>query len=118
MARRIPFSEEDLSAAIAESECWVDVLRFLGYVPKGSNFKTVKKYRGRPHPSARKVPRPSHNQLQADLSTMSYCAVGRKYGVSDNAIRKWLRWYERQLKTEGSPGGERSDGGSADTIAA
>jgi transposase-like protein len=25
---------------------------------------------------------------------MSYVAVGRKYGVSDNAIRKWLRWYE------------------------
>ena len=26
---------------------------------------------------------------------MSFCAVGRKYGVSDNAMRKWLRWYER-----------------------
>ena len=25
---------------------------------------------------------------------MSMCAVGRKYGVSDNAVRKWLRWYE------------------------
>jgi transposase-like protein len=20
--------------------------------------------------------------------------VGRKYGVSDNAVRKWIRWYE------------------------
>jgi transposase-like protein len=26
---------------------------------------------------------------------MSICAVGRKYGVSDNAVRKWLRWYEQ-----------------------
>jgi transposase-like protein len=26
---------------------------------------------------------------------MSFVAVGRKYGVSDNAVRKWLRWYER-----------------------
>ena len=25
---------------------------------------------------------------------MSICAVGRKYGVSDNAVRKWIRWYE------------------------
>ena len=25
---------------------------------------------------------------------MSFLAVGRKYGVSDNAIRKWVRWYE------------------------
>jgi len=27
---------------------------------------------------------------------MSVLAVGRKYGVSDNAVRKWLRWYEAQ----------------------
>jgi transposase-like protein len=26
---------------------------------------------------------------------MTFAAVGRKYGVSDNAVRKWLRWYER-----------------------
>jgi transposase-like protein len=25
---------------------------------------------------------------------MSFLASGRKYGVSDNALRKWLRWYE------------------------
>lgn len=25
---------------------------------------------------------------------MSCVAVGRKYGVSDNAVRKWIRWYE------------------------
>ena len=24
-------------------------------------------------------------------------AVGRKYGVSDNAVRKWVRWYEAEL---------------------
>jgi transposase-like protein len=27
---------------------------------------------------------------------MSFLAVGRKYGVSDNAVRKWLRWYESE----------------------
>jgi transposase-like protein len=27
---------------------------------------------------------------------MSYVGVGRKYGVTDNAVRKWLRWYERE----------------------
>jgi transposase-like protein len=30
----------------------------------------------------------------ADLRSMSFLAVGRKYGVSDNAVRQWLRWYE------------------------
>ena len=32
------------------------------------------------------------------LGSMSYCAVGRKYGVSDNAVRKWIRWYEEARK--------------------
>ena len=49
-----------------------------------------------PRPHTRKVERPSHDQLVADLSHMSCVAVGRKYGVSDNAVRKWLRWYERE----------------------
>ena len=44
----------------------------------------------------RKVERPSHEQLLADLAHMSYVAVGRKYGVTDNAVRKWLRWYDRE----------------------
>lgn len=36
---------------------------------------------------------------------MSFCAVGRKYRVSDNAVRKWLKWYERQeaADDEGEP---------------
>jgi transposase-like protein len=40
--------------------------------------------------------------------TMSYCAVGRKYGVSDNAVRKWIRMYEREAGSE--PGEEARDG--------
>jgi ferredoxin len=47
-----------------------------------------------PRPERRKVERPSYDQLMTDLRTMSVCAVGRKYGVSDNAVRKWVRWYE------------------------
>lgn len=38
--------------------------------------------------------RPSHEELTEMLKTMSYCAVGRKYGVSDNAVRKWERAYQ------------------------
>ena len=43
-----------------------------------------------------KVPRPSYEQLLADLAAMSWVAVGTKYGVSDNAVRKWLRRYEAE----------------------
>jgi hypothetical protein len=49
-----------------------------------------------PRPELRKVTRPSYEQLVSDLESMSFLAVGRKYGVSDNAIRKWLRAYQRE----------------------
>jgi hypothetical protein len=48
----------------------------------------------RHHP--RKVQRPPHEQLLREVDRLGYLAVGRKYGVSDNAIRKWLRQYERE----------------------
>jgi hypothetical protein len=44
----------------------------------------------------RRVERPPYAQLIAELEASSFLAVGRKYGVSDNAIRKWLRAYERE----------------------
>jgi transposase-like protein len=51
-----------------------------------------------PRPETRKVPRPTFEQLKEDLSHMSWVAVGRKYGVSDNAVRKWMRWYKRDAE--------------------
>ncbi|MGH2948102.1 MAG: hypothetical protein ACRDPC_17920 [Solirubrobacteraceae bacterium] len=44
----------------------------------------------------RRVERPPYEQLVAEVAATSYVAVGRRYGVSDNAIRKWLRQYERE----------------------
>lgn len=40
---------------------------------------------------SRKVVRPTREQLQEDIKSMSWLAIGRKYGVSDNAVRKWAR---------------------------
>lgn len=34
-----------------------------------------------------------------------YCWVGRKYGVSDNAVRKWVKFYERERERERDRGG-------------
>jgi hypothetical protein len=36
-------------------------------------------------------------ELVAELEASTFLAVGRKYGVSDNAIRKWLRAYEAMI---------------------
>jgi hypothetical protein len=41
--------------------------------------------------SQRKVERPSNDILLADIEVLGYSGTGRKYGVSDNSIRKWLR---------------------------
>lgn len=45
--------------------------------------------------SKRKVERPPYEQLIQEIEETNYSAVGRKYGVSDNAIRKWVRFYEK-----------------------
>jgi hypothetical protein len=50
----------------------------------------------------RKVARPSYEQLLADLAENSWVAVGAKYGVSDNAARKWLRQYEAERVAQGA----------------
>ena len=47
-----------------------------------------------PRPERRKVERPPYEQLIAETTELGFSAVGRKYGVSDNAVRKWIRWYE------------------------
>ena len=52
-----------------------------------------------PDPSAWKVVRPAYEQLTRELAETNRSAVGRKYGVSDNAVRKWVRAYERQNAT-------------------
>jgi HNH endonuclease len=47
-------------------------------------------------PRKRVVERPPYEQLMREIAETNYSAVGRKYGVSDNAIRKWVRAYERE----------------------
>lgn len=51
-------------------------------------LKRVKKRR-------RKVNRPSYQILIDQISTHGYVGVGKIYGVSDNAIRKWIKMYEK-----------------------
>ncbi len=48
-----------------------------------------------PRPELRRVERPPHEQLLAEIAATSWSAAGRKYGVSDNAIRKWVRVEEQ-----------------------
>lgn len=74
------FAPKTMQHRYCSQDCWGKVAAEL--------------YRGTQHPETRKVPRPSYEQLLEDVKLMSMVAVGRKYGVSDNAVRKWIRWYE------------------------
>lgn len=56
--------------------------------------------RGKPKPASRKARRPPYKQLLDEIESMGFVAVGCKYGVSDNAVRKWVRFYERQFERE------------------
>jgi transposase-like protein len=55
---------------------------------------------GIPRPETRKVERPPYLVLLAEIEKNGYLATGRKYGVSDNAIRKWVRFYERERERQ------------------
>ncbi len=56
---------------------------------KINNGKTNKEIIG--HLNQRKVERPDKNILIEEINKLGYSGTGRKYGVSDNAIRKWLK---------------------------
>ena len=46
------------------------------------------------HKHHRKVERPSKEEIEVLIKTESFLEIGRKYGVSDNAIRKWCKDYK------------------------
>jgi hypothetical protein len=53
----------------------------------GKSNKKEKIKKDRP----KKVIRPDKEIILKDVEELGYSATGRKYGVSDNAIRKWLK---------------------------
>lgn len=50
-------------------------------------------WRNRDRPSKRKVDRPSKEELQHLIKTCPMTKIGKMFGVSDNAVRKWARRY-------------------------
>jgi HNH endonuclease len=61
---------------------------------KKNKRKSKGNQRGIPRLGTRKVIRPSFEDLMQELTESNYSEVGRKYGVTDNAVRKWKRFYE------------------------
>ncbi len=74
MGRSVRFSKDEAREAIRSSRSSI-------------------KHKGAARPERRKVDRPSLDQLKLDIEELGYVGTGRKYGVSDNAVRKWITWY-------------------------
>jgi hypothetical protein len=87
------------------------------FVPKRVGNRYCSRYCGMrskgprdPHPERRKVERPPYEQLLAEIAELGYSGVGRKYGVSDNAVRKWVRWYRaRKVVPEDGASSDRDE---------
>jgi len=45
--------------------------------------------------------RPSQETLQQEIKEINFCSLGKKYGVSDNTIRKWCKSYGINTKIYG-----------------
>ncbi|MBA3748502.1 MAG: HNH endonuclease [Solirubrobacterales bacterium] len=70
------------------------------YCSRACGTRASSTTRGVPNPARRVVHRPPRAQLLDEIAATSWSAVGRKYGVSDNAVRKWVRQYEREAECE------------------
>lgn len=45
----------------------------------------------------RRVERPEYSKLLEDIKYLGFTKTGKKYGVSDNSIRKWVKFYEKNM---------------------
>jgi len=66
------------------------------YCSRACGTRSPKPTRGVAQPGRRRVTRPPYDELMREIEASGYSAVGRRYGVSDNAVRKWVRQYERE----------------------
>jgi hypothetical protein len=60
--------------------------------------RCIKCSANKPILKTRKVKRPSYDKLKKEIEELGYSATGRKYGVSDNSIRKWIKSYDKYGK--------------------
>ncbi len=61
------------------------------YIPKyDSNFDRAKS-----RFKSRIVERPSYDILIKEVDELGYVGTGKKYGVSDNTVRKWIQLYKK-----------------------
>ena len=109
----VRISEKEIKTNIGE--VFNKIISILNEKPKVNNFKIgivvhPKRYQKKERnefgftekqiesiKNQRKVVRPSFEELKTLINENGYVGTGKIFGVSDNAIRKWLKSYEKGL---------------------
>lgn len=86
-----PNCNSQTSTFAGKNTKWAKKDKRLDQATKNKNL--IKRSRKR-----RKVKRPPYLQLLEDVKEFGFVKTGKKYGVSDNAIRKWIKFYEKYGK--------------------
>lgn len=68
-----------------------------GYTVKDKKVKEKNKKKYIPRINSRKIERPDIQQLLFQIKELGYVGTGKIYGVSDNTIRKWVKWYNASI---------------------
>lgn len=85
--------------SVLEHKASLALLRRIDLEPPATPKPTKQIYDPHaPRLDQRKTMRPSREELQEKIEAMSWIALGRYYGVSDNAVRKWARSYGLEIK--------------------
>lgn len=69
--------------------------KYYGVNDKFCSMKCSSKYIAKLNKKDRKANRPKFADLMLQIEESSFAAVGRKYGVTDNTIRKWVKYYKK-----------------------
>lgn len=65
------------------------------YIKKERNEKGLTEKQIKSILNQRRVERPTMDMLQKEIEELGFEGVGRKYGVSGNSIKKWIRTYNK-----------------------
>ena len=74
--------------------CHTQTNTFAGKNP--NKLPKIKNGRGGPKHWLRKVERPSKKDLEELIKNHPITKIGKMHGVSDNAVRKWIKYYKFQ----------------------
>lgn len=70
-------------------------------IEKNQKIVSNPNWRNQPRPNSRKVTRPSKEELEKMINEEPVEVIGKKLGVSGNAVRKWCKHYGIQTKPVG-----------------